>query len=143
MKHIACIFAALVLSILPGGCSHSARASHAPAPSSDPFAGFFAHPGFGKLELKGPDAGGKYQGTMWSDSGPFPVELTRNGNSARGTVTYAGAPHSLSVQSTDQGLVLTADGTRAPEPLRRYKDMQSYKTWLATQGGYRATITGE
>lgn len=110
------------------------------ASSTDPFVGFFAHPSSGRIELKPAGAAGQYEGSMWADFGPFPVELTREGNVARGTVTYGGASHPLQLESTPQGLVLTADGTRAEAPLQRYKDVKAYEEWFAAQGGYQGKI---
>jgi hypothetical protein len=110
------------------------------ASSADPFAGFFAHPSSGRIELKPAGEPGEYKGSMWTDFGPFPVELTREGNVARGTVTYEGASHPLQLESTPQGLVLTADGTRAEAPLQRYKDVKAYEKWFAAQGGYQGKI---
>jgi hypothetical protein len=129
---------ALLACFIGGACSSSTNKNG--ATSTDPFVGFFAHPSSGMLELKPARAEGKYQGSMWADFGPFPVELTREGSIARGTVTYGGASHPLQVESTPQGLVLTADGTRAEAPLQRYKDMKAYEKWFAAQGGYQATI---
>jgi hypothetical protein len=125
--------------VLGAGCSNMAS-EKSRAATSDPFVGFFAHPSSGMLELARADGDGKYRGSMWADFGPFPVELTREGNIARGTVTYGGASHPLQVDSTPQGLVVTADGTPAEAPLQRYKDMKAYEKWFATQGGYQATI---
>jgi hypothetical protein len=127
------------LACFTGGACSSSTSKNS-ATSADPFIGFFAHPGFGMLELKPAGAEGKYNGSMWADFGPFPVELTREGNVARGTVTYGGESHPLQVESTPQGLVLTADGTRGEAPLQRYKDKNAYEKWFAAQGGYQATV---
>ena len=133
---------AVVLSavcVIATACS-SSTSGKGNASSGDPFVGFFAHPSFGMLELKRGEAEGKYHGSMWADFGPFPVELTREGNLARGTVSYGGASHPLQVENTPLGLVLIADGTRAEAPLQRYKDMKAYEKWFAAQGGYQGTI---
>ena len=138
MKRSALAVFAILVCIIGGGCSTSTNGkSDAPA---DPFAGFFAHPGSGMLELKPGEGGGKYQGSMWADFGPFPVELTREGNVARGTVTYGGARHPLQVESTPQGLALTVDGIRAEAPLLRYTDMKAYKKWYESRPGYQGTV---
>src|SRR5688500_9945402 len=128
----------LVALLLAASCS-TQRGEKGGSPSADPFVGFFAHPSSGLLELNAAGEG-KYRGPMWADFGTFPVEGTRDGHVVRGTVTYGGAAHPPEVESTPQGLVPTADGTRAEAPLRRYKDMKAYEKWFRSQGGYQAEI---
>ena len=84
-------------------CSNSNRGKGG-ASSTDPFVGFFAHPSFGMLELQRGDGEGKYRGSMWADSGLFPVVLTRDGDVVRGTFAYGGANHPLQVENSPQGL---------------------------------------
>jgi hypothetical protein len=139
MSRLTLSILALFICVIELACSSSTNSKNS-AKSADPFVGFFAHPSSGMLELKPADGKGKYRGSMWADFGPFPVELTRDGNIARGTVAYGGASHPLQVESTPQGLVLTAEGTRAEAPLQRYDDMKAYEKWFAAQGGYQATI---
>lgn len=129
---ISCV-AAISCSSAHGGKGYSS--------ASDPFVGFFAHPSTGMLELQRGDTEGKYHGSMWVDFGPFPVELTRVGNVARGTVTYGDDSHPLQVEHTPQGLILTADDTQAEAPLQRYKNMEAYRKWFEAQGGYQVEIS--
>jgi hypothetical protein len=125
-----CLFAIAALS-----CQRDASTGS----TTDPFVGFFAHPSSGAIELRRAGDDHKYTGSMWADFGPFPVEVTRDGDVARGTVTYGGAAHPLQLEHSSAGLILTADGTRADAPLQRYKDRQAYEDWFASKGGYQGT----
>lgn len=134
---------AILTCVILAGCSSTTNKKSRDS-SIDPFAGFFAYPSSGALELA-PAGQGKYRGSMYADFGPFPVELTRDGNVARGSVSFGDASqplHSqpLQVESTPQGLVVTVNGKQADAPLQRYKDMNAYAEWFRAQGGYQGTI---
>jgi hypothetical protein len=137
------VFKLLLGIFCVGTISCSGRGGKARLSAADPFVGFFAHPSTGMLELKRGGAEGKYRGSMWADFGPFPVELTRSGSVARGTVTYGGTGHPLLVEHTSQGLVLTVDGAQAEAPLQRYKSSSAYQKWFEAHGGYQAEITDD
>jgi hypothetical protein len=79
----------------------------------DPFVGFHAAP-YVWLELKRAAGDGKYHGSFWSDGGPFTVDLTRDGNVARGTVNYGGSIRPIQAESTSRGAGAMASLADAP-----------------------------
>ena len=95
--------------------------------ADDPFVGFHAAPNVAMLELKDSAGDGKYHGSLWSDGGPFSVDLTRDGNLARGFVNYGGRVSPIQAESTSRGLVLTIDGVANPAPLHCYRSSQEYQ----------------
>ena len=137
---------ALILVVMAAeSCSKYSRERRADVPtptSDDPFVGFFAHPSSGAVELRAV-GDGQDRGSMWGDFGPFPVEGTRDGDTIRGTVTYGGSARPFELERTAQGMVLTADGSRAQAPLQRYRDQRAFEGWFSAQGGYRAEIEVE
>jgi hypothetical protein len=137
MRRLSFVVLLGLFCILTTSCANTTT-SNGDANTGDPFVGFFANPSSGMIELHRADIDGKYRGSLWADYGPFPIEVTRQGNTASGTVSYGGAIDSLRVESTPQGIVLTVDGTRAQAPLQRYKDMETYAKWFQAQGGYQA-----
>jgi hypothetical protein len=92
----------------------------------DPFVGFHAAPYDAMLELKRSAGEGNYRGSFWSDGGPFSVDLTRDGNVARGTVNYGGSVSPFRAESTSRGLILTIDGVLSPTPLQCYRSQQEF-----------------
>ena len=104
----------------------------------DPFVGFHAAPNVAMLELKRSSGEGKYHGSLWSDGGPFPVDLTRDGSIARGTVNYGRSVRSIQAESTSRGLILTIEGVANPTPLHCYRSPQEYQS-----SGNNQTSVGE
>jgi hypothetical protein len=101
--------------------------------------GFYAAANVGMLELKRSDKDGKYYGSFWADYGPLPVELTREGDIARGTVSYGGVVRPLQLESTSDGLIVIIDGKRAKTALHYYTNRQEYERTLVLNGGPAAT----
>lgn len=139
MKRSFHVLLAFLIGMGGTACSSSMNGKKQAA-AADPFVGFFANPSVGTLELNRGDGEGKYVGWVAVDFGPYPVELTREGNIAVGTVTYGGESHPMQVESTPEGLLLSGEGSAASPPLIRYKNIEAYKKWFEEQGGYQPTI---
>ena len=88
------------------------------------------------LELKRAAGDGKYQGSFWSDGGPFTVDLTRDGHVARGTVKIGGSVRPMQAESTSQGLILTIDGDKLSTPLHCYRSPREYQN----SGDFRTSV---
>lgn len=136
MSRLACTLVMSLLCVGATSCSNDTTAGRNSS-DADPFAGFFAHPSSGMLELRRGETEGTYRGEMRADFGPFPVELTRDRDLARGTVTYGGKNHPLQLENTRRGLVLTVDGTRAEAPLQRHENRKAYEKRFKARGGYQ------
>ena len=96
--------------------------------AGDPFHGFFAHPSVGMLDLRRTETEGRYIGSIWADGmGPLPVEVKRDGNVARGLMTYGGRVQPMEVENSRRGLIVTIEGVRCENaPLQRYKNDKDY-----------------
>ena len=115
--HVALLL--LAISCAP----HSAQTPMNP----DPFIGFYANPDLGMLELTGKSPDGIYHGSIWIDFGPFAVALQRDGNFARGNVTYGGSDHTLEIEHTAEGMMIVEKGKRVFKPMKRYKNRSEYE----------------
>jgi hypothetical protein len=95
--------------------------------AGDPFDGFFAHPSGGALDLRRTETEGRYTGSLWVDvMGPIPVEVKRDGNVARGLMTYGGRVQPIEVENSGRGLIVTIEGVRGENAWQRYKDGKDY-----------------
>ena len=122
-------------------CTTGTSCATGPTPcTADPFVGFHAAQSLAMLELKRSEKDGKYYGSLWVDGGPFPVELTRDGNLANGTARIGGAVRPLQAQSTPQGLVLVIDGESTKTALHCYPSPKAYEKQPGMTGNSYGTV---